>query len=155
MRRHLCAAVAVLVFVLFALEVASASITGSISGVVTGTSGAVISGASVVAVDTLTGVRTTVTSDAKGLYNLPTLAIGTYDLEISHTGFKTYRKTGLVVDANSALRADASLEVGAISEHVEVRTDAVHVETQSTQMGEVIESKRIEAVPLNGRSYTD
>src|SRR4029077_9163604 len=87
--------------------------------------------------------------------NLPTLAIGTYDLEISHPGFKSYRKTGLVVDANSALRADANLQVGAISEHVEVRTDAVHVETQSTQMGEVIESKRIEAVPLNGRSFAD
>ncbi len=118
----------------------------------TDASGAVISGASVVAIDTLTGVKTSVKTDAKGFYNLPTLAIGTYDLEISHPGFKSYRKTGLVIDANSALRADASLAVGAISEHVEVRTDAVHVETQSTQMGEVIESKSIEAVPLNGRA---
>ncbi|HEY6370994.1 MAG TPA: TonB-dependent receptor [Candidatus Sulfotelmatobacter sp.] len=155
MRKHLCASVAVLAVVLFTLAVASASITGSISGVVTDTSGAVISDASVVAIDTLTGVKTSVRTDAKGFYNLPTLAIGTYDLEISHPGFKTYRKTGLIVDANSALRADAILDVGAISEHVEVRTDAVHVETQSTQMGEVIESKSIEAVPLNGRSYTD
>jgi hypothetical protein len=155
MRKHLCPSVAVLAVVLFTLALASASITGSISGVVTDTSGAVISDASVVAIDTLTGVKTSVKTDAKGFYNLPTLAIGTYDLEISHPGFKSYRKTGLVVDANSALRADANLQVGAISEHVEVRTDAVHVETQSTQMGEVIESKRIEAVPLNGRSYTD
>ncbi len=155
MRNHQCSAVAVLAFVLFALALASASITGSISGVVTDTSGAVISGASVVAIDSLTGIRTTGKTDAKGFYNLPTLAIGTYDLEIKQAGFKTYQKTGLVIDANSALRADASLEVGAINEKVEVRTDSVHVETQSTQMGEVIESKRIEAVPLNGRSYTD
>ena len=155
MRKHLCPSVAVLAVVLFTLAVASASITGSISGVVTDASGAVISDASVVAIDTLTGVKTSVKTDAKGFYNLPTLAVGTYDLEISHPGFKSYRKTGLVVDANSALRADASLAVGAISEHVEVRTDAVHVETQSTQMGEVIESKSIEAVPLNGRAFTD
>ncbi len=155
MRKHLCAAVALFAFVLFACALASASITGSISGVVTDTSGAVVSGASVVAIDTQTGVKTSVTTDAKGFYNLPMLAIGTYDLEIRHPGFKTYQKTGLVIDANAALRADASLNVGAISEKVEVRTDAVHVETQSTQMGEVIDSKRIEAVPLNGRSYTD
>jgi hypothetical protein len=148
-------AIAVPGFVLLAAVMVSASITGGISGVVTDNSGAVISGASVVATDTQTGVKTTVKSDAKGFYNLSTLAIGSYELEISHPGFKTYRKTGLVIDANSALRADASLDVGAVSEKVEVRTDSVHVETQSTQMGEVITAKSMEAVPLNGRSYTD
>ena len=155
MHNHRSVAIAALGFVLFTVALASASITGGISGVVRDKSGAVISGASVVATDIQTGVRTTVTSDAKGFYNLPTLAIGTYDLEISHVGFRTYRQTGLVIDANSELRADTSLDVGAITEMVQVRTDSVHVETQSTQMGEVIESKRIEAVPLNGRSFTD
>jgi len=155
MRNRRSVAIAVIGFELLAVATVLASITGGISGVVTDNSGAVISGASVVAIDTQTGVRTAVTTDAKGFYNLPTLAIGTYDLEIIHAGFKTYRKTGVVIDANSALRADASLDVGAINEKVEVSTDSVHVETQSTQMGEVIESKRIEAVPLNGRSFTD
>ncbi len=155
MRNRVYGAIAVLAFVHFALTVASASITGGISGVVTDTSGAVVSGAAVVATDTQTGVKTTVKSDGKGFYNLPTLAIGTYNLEISHGGFKTYRKTGLVIDANAELRADASLEVGAASQTIEVRTDAVHVETQSTQMGEVITGAKMQAVPLNGRSYTD
>jgi hypothetical protein len=94
MRNRLCAAVAVLAFSLFALGLASASITGSISGVVTDTSGAVISGASVVVIDTQTGITTTVTTDAKGSYSLLTLAIGTYDLEIRLVGFKTYQKKG-------------------------------------------------------------
>jgi hypothetical protein len=155
MRSHQCAAVAALAFVLFTVVLASASITGSISGVVTDKSGAVISSASVVATDTLTGIKTSVRTDAKGFYNLPTLSIGTYDLEISQAGFKTYRKTGLVIDANAALRADATLNIGAISEKVEVSTDSVHVETQSTQMGVVITAKSMEAAPLNGRSYTD
>ncbi len=61
----------------------------------------------------------------------------------------------MIIDANSSLRADAILDVGAINEKVEVSTDSVHVETQSTQMGDVITGKKMEAVPLNGRSYTD
>lgn len=146
---------AALVVVIFVSAISWASITGSISGVVTDKSGAVVAGASVVATDTLTGVKTSVKTDAKGFYNLPTLAIGTYDLEISQVGFKTFRRTGLVIDANSALRADASLDLGTINEKIEVSSDTVHVETQSTQMGEVIEGEKMTSVPLNGRSFID
>jgi len=108
----------------------------------------------VVATDAQTGIKTSVKTDAK-VFIVCRLWRSYLRPGSQHAGFKTYRKTGIVIDANSALRADASLDVGAISEQVEVRTDSVHVETQSTQMGEVIESKSIEAVPLNGRSYTD
>ncbi len=139
----------------FMSAISWASITGSISGVVTDKSGAVIAGASVVATDTLTGVKTSVKTDAKGFYNLAALAVGTYDLEIRQVGFKTFRKTGLVIDANAAIRADAILEVGTINEQVEVSADTVHVETQNTQMGEVIEGDKITSVPLNGRSFID
>jgi hypothetical protein len=142
-------------FVVSVSLIAWASITGSISGVVADKSGAVISGASVVATDVLTGVRTTAKTDAKGFYNLPTLAVGNYNLEIKQAGFKTYRKTGIVIDANSAIRADAVLVVGGINEEIEVRTDAAQVETESTQMGEVIEGSKMTSVPLNGRSYID
>ncbi len=155
MREHRGYGFAILAFVIFASAFSSASITGSISGVVTDKSGAVISGASVVAIDTQTGVKTTAKTDTKGFYNLPALAIGNYVLEISQVGFKTFRTTGLVIDANSALRADASLEVGTINEKVEVSSDVVHVETQSTQMGEVIEGSKMTSVPLNGRSFID
>lgn len=145
----------ILALIVFASVLSWASITGSISGVVTDKSGAVVSGATVVATDTLTGIKTSAKTDAKGFYNLPTLAVGTYNLEISQAGFKTYRQTGLVVDANSALRADASLSVGSISENIEVSTDALNVETQSTQMGEVIEGTKMTSVPLNGRNFID
>jgi hypothetical protein len=153
MRNYRCAAVVVSAFVFFALQFAWAGITGSISGVVTDKSGAVIAGASVVATNTQTGVKSAVITDPKGFYNLPTLAIGTYDLEIKKSGFKTYRKTGLVIDANSDLRADASLDVGTISETMEVKSEAAQVETQSTQMGEVIDGAKMTSVPLNGRSF--
>src|SRR3984885_13938799 len=153
MSNRRCAVFSVLVFVLFVVALASAGITGSISGVVTDKSGAVVAGASVTATDILTGVQTTQKTDTKGFYNLPTLAVGTYDLEIKQVGFKTYRQTGLVIDANSALRADASLAIGSINEKIEVSTEAAQVETQSTQMGEVIEGSKITSVPLNGRSF--
>ncbi len=155
MRNPRCAAVAVFAVVILSVAFALASITGSISGVVNDPSGAVVSGATVVATNTQTAVKSTVTTDAKGFYNLATLAVGTYDLEISKPGFKTYRQTGLVIDANSALRADVTLRVGGIHETVEVSTEAAQVETQSTQMGEVISGEKMTSVPLNGRSYID
>jgi hypothetical protein len=140
---------------MFTTVLAWSSINGSISGVVTDPTGAVISGASVVAIETQTGIRTTVTTDAKGFYSLPALAVGTYDLQVGEIGFKSYNKTGLVINANSALRVDAVLPVGTINEKVEVSTDAAHVETESTQMGQVITGKTMTAVPLNGRAFTD
>jgi hypothetical protein len=148
-------AVSVVAFFFLALTVAWASINGSIAGVVTDASGAVLSGATVTATETQTGVTTTVTTDSKGFYNFPALPVGTYDVEINNPGFKTYRRTGLTIDANSALRVDVSLKVGAINEKIEVRTDAAQVETQSTQMGEVIEGSKMTSIPLNGRSFID
>jgi hypothetical protein len=155
MRNRQRASVLPFLFLFLAIGLTWASIAGSISGLVTDPSGAVVAGATVVATDTQTGVKTTVTTDAKGFYSLPALPVGTYDLQVSQIGFKTYTQTGVVINANSALRVDATLSVGTINEKVEVRTDAVHVESESTQMGEVITGKTMTAVPLNGRSYTD
>ena len=132
-----------------------ASINGSISGLVSDPSGAAIVAASVSATNTQTGITTTLKTDAKGYYNFVALPVGTYQIEITHQGFRTFRQEGLVVDANSELRADATLQVGVITEKVEVRTDMARVETESTQMGEVITAKTITAMPLNGRAYTD
>src|SRR5690242_8962528 len=140
---------------LLAAVVSWASINGSISGLVIDPSGSVIVGGAVTATETQTGVKSETVTDSKGFYNFPELAIGTYDIEITANGFKTFRKSGIVVDANSALRVDATLQVGQATEKVVVNSDAVHVETESTQTGEVIEGRKIVSVPLNGRAYTD
>ena len=145
----------ILFFALFLGTVAWAGITGSISGLVTDPSGAVVVGAQVIATETQTGLRTESVTDAKGFYNFPTLAIGTYDLEVHQSGFKTFHQTNITIDANSAVKVDVALQVGTTSENVEVRSDAVQVETQTTQMGEVITGTRMTSVPLNGRAYTD
>jgi len=132
-----------------------ASITGSISGVVSDASGAIVAGAHVTAVNKDTGVQSETTTNDKGFYSFPTLPVGTYDLLVEQTGFRKHHENGIVVDTNAALRKDIALQVGQVFEQVTVQSESVHVETESTQMGEVITGKRIVAVPLNGRSYID
>ena len=132
-----------------------AGVGGSISGTVTDRSGGTIAKARVTATNTDTGIRQTVASDDKGFYSFPSLPIGHYDLEVASADFRPCRRTGIVIDANSALRIDAVLEVGERSDIIEVAENQLQVETASTQMGEVITGAQMTAVPLNGRSFTD
>jgi hypothetical protein len=132
-----------------------ASITGSISGIVTDQSGSIVPNASVTATNVDTGVKATIKTDSKGFYNFPDLPVGNYDVEVTQPGFKTYRKTAIRIDANSEVRVDVKLNIGEIAEKVTVHSDVVQVETQSTQMGEVIGTEKILATPLNGRDFTN
>jgi hypothetical protein len=92
-----------------------ADITGSISGVVKDSSGAVVTGAPVLATNTQPGIKTQSKTDDKGLYSFPVLPIGTYAIEVKAQGFKVFKQTGVVIDANSALRIDVTLELGPVS----------------------------------------
>jgi hypothetical protein len=134
---------------------AFASVTGSISGTVTDTSGAVIPGVTVVARSTQTAITQTVTTDAQGFYAFTSLPVGPYEIDLRKNGFKDYRQTNLMIDVNTARRVDVTLQVGDVTQEVTVASTAVHVETENTQMGEVIGTAKMTALPLNGRSYTD
>jgi len=114
------------------------SITGSISGIVTDPTGAVVPGATVVALNSETGIQTSTQTDAAGFYSFPSLPTGHYEVQVKASGFREYRQTGLVLDVNSALRVDATLQVGELTQEVSVSATAAHVETSNTQMGEVI-----------------
>jgi hypothetical protein len=132
-----------------------AGVTASISGTVTDPSGAVVAGATVTATNIDTGVATTQTTNASGFYSFQSLALGNYTIDVNQPGFKEYAQTGLVLDVNSALTVDVKLQVGAATEKVEVSSNALHVDTESTQMGEVITGREMTDVPLVTRSYTD
>jgi hypothetical protein len=132
-----------------------ASAGGSITGTVTDPSGRVVSDAGVVVREVNTGFSYQTRTDRKGTYNFPTLPVGRYELEAQASGFRSYQRTGIVLDTNAALRLDASLEVGDVNETVSVTDDTLHVETVNTQLGQVITGRQMEAVPLDGRSYTD
>jgi len=135
--------------------VAWAGVGGSISGSVKDSSGAAIPQATVTATNTGTGVHQATTTDDRGSYSFLSLPVGRYDVEVSHAGFKPYRRTDVVVDANSTLVVDARLEIGERTDTVTVSESAVHVETVNSQMGEVVTGTQMTAVPLNGRSFTD
>jgi hypothetical protein len=137
------------------MQLAWGSVTGSISGLVTDSSGAVIVGAEVVALNVDTGIRQTAKTNTAGFYSFSTLPIGRYEIDIRQSGFKEYRAKDLVIDVNTALRVDAALQLGAVTQEVSVISAAVHVETTNTQMGEVIGGTQMVSLPLNGRSYTD
>jgi len=151
LRKFLCACV----LIFLEATLAWASITGTISGIVTDASGSVVPGVTVTAINTQTAIRSVVKTDAKGFYSFTDLAVGTYNIQAEQKGFKIYEKDGIVVDANSAIRVDIALEVGTVAEKVTVSSDTVQVETQSTQMGEVINSEKLTAVPLDGRDFTN
>jgi hypothetical protein len=134
---------------------ANAGVTGRLSGTIRDQSGAAIAGASLQLINRDTGVlQSTVASD-RGDYIFPVIPVGVYVLEVTHAGFKPSRRTGVSFDANSALVIDVILQVGERSDAVTISDNAAHVETTSSQMGEVIAGSTMTSVPLNGRSYTD
>lgn len=132
-----------------------AKTTGNISGTVRDAQGAVIPGATVTAHETQTGVEQTLTTDAVGFYNFAALSVGIYDITVKKDGFKAYQDKGLKIDVDTALRVDAVLQVGAVTQEVSITAAAAQVDTQTMQTGEVIQSREMEDLPLNGRAYTD
>jgi hypothetical protein len=132
---------------------------GSISGILKDPSGAVIPRARLTLIDTALKTEFKATSDAQGFYAFPTLAVGRYDLTIEAAGFKTQKKKNLMVDADAALRMDTVLELGLQSNTVTVIANEgaleTLVDTVATHLGEVVSDTQMEALPLNGRSYTD
>ena len=137
------------------VPVARAGDGGNISGTVKDPSGAVIPGATVTATNTETGDKQTVTTNDSGVYSFQNLPVGRYNLDVSVSGFRPYRRSSIRIDVNSALLVDAVLEMGERQETISVEESPVQVETASTQMGEVITSEKVTSLPLNGRSYTD
>jgi hypothetical protein len=129
--------------------------TAQVSGTVRDQSGAVLPGVEVTATHTGTGIsRGTVTNET-GYYILANLATGPYRLEASLPGFRTFAQTGIVLQVNSNPVINPVLEVGQVTEQVEVQANVSQVETRSTAVGQVIENERILELPLNGREVTD
>jgi hypothetical protein len=129
--------------------------TSEIHGTVHDPSGAAVPGAEVRASQTETGAVRTVTSNPDGSYVLTNLPIGPYQIEASKEGFTKYVQTGIVLQVSSNPTVDIALNVGAISDKVEVQANAVMVETQNTSVGQVIQNQQILDLPLNGRQATD
>jgi hypothetical protein len=126
-----------------------------ISGTVRDPSGAVLPGVEVTATQTETGVGRTAITNETGSYILSNLAVGPYRLEATLPGFRTFVQTGIVLQVNSNPVVNPTLEIGQVTEQVEVQANVAQVDTRSTAVGQVIENERILELPLNGRQVTD
>jgi hypothetical protein len=132
-----------------------ADVTGSIQGVVHDSSGGVVAGAQVVATNVDTNLSKEALSGSDGAYRILALPAGSYKLTVTAPGFRAFTETGIKVQVNDQLKYDVTLNVGSVKEVVEIVANAVQVQTESTQLGDVIDSKKMLALPLNGRSYID
>lgn len=133
----------------------SADVTGSILGTVRDSSGLIVVGATIAATNTATNFTRETVSGSSGEYRLLALPAGQYRVTATAPGFEQFVTTGIEVKVNDELRIDVALRVGTVKEAVTVEANAVQVETESTQLGQVIDTKEILSLPLNGRSYID
>ena len=132
-----------------------ADVTGSILGVVHDSTNAVVVGAQVTATNMATNFSKSTTSGADGTYRILALPAGIYRVSATASGFERFTTTDIDLKVNDQLRIDVALQVGSVQNQVSVEASAVQVETENTQLGDVIESQKMLSLPLNGRSYLD
>jgi hypothetical protein len=126
--------------------------TSNITGTIRDSNGAAVPGATVTAKNDSTGVTSTQTTTDSGLYAFSSLPVGNYTITVEKQGFKTLQKTGNVLRVGEPLTADGALEIGQVSETVTVTGGAEQLQNSNATIGNVIEQKAIEALPLNGRN---
>ena len=153
----LCSRIALLLLtVIWGCPVAwGQAVTAQINGTVSDQSTAAVPGVEITATQTETGAKRVVTTDVNGAYLLTNLPIGPYRLEATKSGFRGYSQTGIVLQVNANPAIPILLNVGQVTETVEVKANAAQVETRAMGVGSVVENQRILELPLNGRNAVD
>src|SRR5580704_13334260 len=127
---------------------------GSITGVVTDSSGGIVVNAAVTVVNSQTNASRTATTNASGNYAFPALLPGTYDVKVEAQGFQAEVRNGVQLQVQQEARLDFQLKVGSLTEAVQVTGGAPLLTTENATVGTVIDNQRIEDLPLNGRNFT-
>jgi hypothetical protein len=126
--------------------------TTELSGTVYDSSGAVLPGASVTAMNEATGTTLKQLSNGAGLYAFPSIAVGKYTVTVEMTGFKTARRSGITLVVGTPQKEDISLELGDTREVVKVEAAAEAINTTTATLGNVVERQAVSTLPLNGRN---
>jgi len=155
MRGTLIVLVVVLLISVVACGNVWAQATAQISGTAKDQSGAVLPGVEITVTQTDTGIARTAVTNENGSFVLPNLPLGPYRLEASLPGFRTFAQTGIVLQVNSSPTVNLVMEVGQVTETIEVSANAALVETRTVGIGAVVENARILELPLNGRAMID
>jgi len=130
-----------------------AQTTAGITGKIRDSSDALIPGAKVTVTNLGTGLKREAVSDGMGGYDAPALPPGTYSINVQKEGFKAARREGLTLEVNQMARIDFTLQTGAVLETVEVTGTAPLLESSTSSLGQVIESRAVNDLPLNGRNF--
>ena len=148
-----CAAVLFAVAVFVAVPVSAQMTTGTILGRVADPSGAVVPGARLTLLNTATNGTRALTVRESGDFTFAQLPPGQYNLTAEHQGFRKDVHNGITLEVGQQARVDIALQVGAVSEQVEVTASAALVSTESAALGNVVDNKKVVELPLNGRGY--
>ena len=125
---------------------------GTILGTVSDPGGGLVAGATVTITNTQTNVASTIQTNSEGYYTSTPLIPGAYEVSVESTGFKKSVKSGITLQVGQRAEVNIALTLGAVGESVEVTADVPLVNTSDATVGQVIENKRVEELPINGRS---
>src|SRR5712692_4709835 len=140
---------------IFASFLRSQTLDTGILGTIVDPSGATIGGVSLTIIQLATGVRRTIATAADGKFEVRYLLPGEYTAEAQAAGFRTERRTGIVIQIGQQARIDFTLQLAGVSETVEVRSSTPLLQTENATLGEVVGPERIVNLPLNGRNFAD
>ncbi|MCZ2153682.1 MAG: TonB-dependent receptor [Bryobacterales bacterium] len=129
--------------------------TAEVLGTVTDASGAAVPQANVTLTNQDTGIQAKTNTGENGNYNFFNVKVGRYTLAVEHEGFTRFTTSDVVVNVNARQRVNVTLAVGAVTESVEVTGAAAAIETDSSEHGQVINTRQIVELPLNGRNFSD
>ncbi len=135
------------------LSTAAQTVTGTLSGVVTDASGAVVPEIEVTAKNVETGLTRTVKTNGEGYYLMSFLPLGAYNVTVEARGFKKITKTDALVELNKNTVSNFKLEVSAVGEAVEISGETPRIETTTGEIKHSLDEKRIEDTPLAGRNF--
>lgn len=145
---------AILVFA-FAPCLTAQTSTGSLNGYALDSSSAAIAGARIVVREVATGVTRTATTDDRGQFVFPSLLPGTYELSAEAAGFKRAVRSNIVIEVQQTARVDPVLEVGNVSETVEVKAEIPLLQPSTSSLGQVVDNQKIIDLPLDGRNAVE
>jgi hypothetical protein len=134
---------------------AAQAVTGTILGLITDSTGAVMPGATVTLTNTGTGLVRVVNTDSNGEYTVPSLPTGTYSVKAELSGFKTMTRPDIPLGVDQRMRIDVKLEIGAVEESVTVTGTSPLVQTSSSELGTTVAEEQIKTLPLNGRNFVN
>ncbi|MBL8242106.1 MAG: TonB-dependent receptor [Bryobacterales bacterium] len=137
---------------IFVIPAGAQTATGTITGSITDSSGAVISSAKVQITNEGTNARVEATTNIEGSYTAPLLPPGAYRVNVAAAGFKSFEQAGIQLQVQQQARVNIVLQVGAMTESVTIRGDAALVEATTSSIGKVVDNKRILELPLNTRN---